>query len=59
MGDLNAVDMGQSIHVNLLRQAGVFEEGSLLAYGEPTPADLTWWKLNAGKSYCLRLEAAS
>jgi hypothetical protein len=37
MGDTNAVDFGQTIHENLLRQAGALVEKDTLRYGLPMP----------------------
>jgi hypothetical protein len=37
MGDTNAVDFGQTIHENLLRQAGALVEEDTLRYGLPMP----------------------
>ena len=37
MGDHNAVDVTQEVHVQLLRDFGLCQDTALLRYGEPLP----------------------
>ena len=37
MGDLNAVDIGQAYHEDVLKSGGCMQDGEVLQYGKPLP----------------------
>jgi hypothetical protein len=42
MGDLNAVDVAQTVHEEVLKVAGTLREDQVIRYGHPVPAGDSW-----------------
>ena len=42
MGDLNAVDLAQGIHEQVLKDCGCMNPDDVIQYGHPTPESDTW-----------------